>query len=196
MPAPQNFRSAFNGFNREDVVHYLEYLNSKHTAQVNQLISEGDFLRSKLENLQAEPVQEDLVSALEQERDDLRAQLEALQQHCAELEQKLAEAEARPAPAEAPAPNPSCTMEQELEAYRRAERTERLARERAELIYHQANSVLADATARVDGIAEEIGTMADLAMNQLSQLQVAVSTSKQALKDAASIMYTIRPDNK
>ena len=33
MAAPQNFRSAFNGFNREDVVHYLEYLNSKHQNQ-------------------------------------------------------------------------------------------------------------------------------------------------------------------
>ena len=36
MAASQNFRSAFNGFNREDVVHYLEYLNTKHTNQVNQ----------------------------------------------------------------------------------------------------------------------------------------------------------------
>ena len=50
MSASYNFRTAFNGFNREDVVHYLEYLNSKHTAQVNQLTSEADFLRSKLES--------------------------------------------------------------------------------------------------------------------------------------------------
>ena len=39
MSAPQNFRSAFNGFNREDVVRYLEYINTKHTTQVNQLNS-------------------------------------------------------------------------------------------------------------------------------------------------------------
>ena len=42
MAASQNFRSAFNGFNREDVVHYLEYLNTKHTNQVNQLTAEND----------------------------------------------------------------------------------------------------------------------------------------------------------
>ena len=68
MPAPQNFRSAFNGFNREDVVRYLEYINAKHAAQVSQLTSEADYLRSKAEN------QPD-VTALEQERDALRAQV-------------------------------------------------------------------------------------------------------------------------
>ena len=47
MAAPQNFRTAFNGFHKEDVVRYLEYINSKHSAQVNQLTSEADFLRSR-----------------------------------------------------------------------------------------------------------------------------------------------------
>ena len=37
MAAFQNFRSAVGGFNREDVVHYIEFLNSKHNAAVNQL---------------------------------------------------------------------------------------------------------------------------------------------------------------
>ena len=31
MASSQNFRTAFNGFNREDVVHYLEYINTKRT---------------------------------------------------------------------------------------------------------------------------------------------------------------------
>ena len=37
MPATQRFRSAFHGFNREDVVNYIEYLNNHYTAQVQQL---------------------------------------------------------------------------------------------------------------------------------------------------------------
>ena len=37
MATPQNFRSAFNGFNRQDVVHYLEYINTKHQDQINSL---------------------------------------------------------------------------------------------------------------------------------------------------------------
>ena len=61
MTAPQNFRSAFNGFNREDVVKYLEYINSRHHAQVNQLTGENDYLRQQLEAAQAAPgAQEEL----------------------------------------------------------------------------------------------------------------------------------------
>ena len=41
-----NFRSAFNGFHREDVVHYIEYLNAKHTTEVNQLNAELEQLLS------------------------------------------------------------------------------------------------------------------------------------------------------
>ena len=48
MAASQNFRSAFNGFNREDVAHYLEYINTKHTNQINQLTAENEELRSRL----------------------------------------------------------------------------------------------------------------------------------------------------
>ena len=37
MAAFQNFRSALNGFNREDVVRYIEFINNQHNAQVAQL---------------------------------------------------------------------------------------------------------------------------------------------------------------
>ena len=51
MASAHNFRSAFNGFHREDVVHYIEYLNSKHANQVNQLESEKQTLAEELEVL-------------------------------------------------------------------------------------------------------------------------------------------------
>jgi len=186
VSAPQNFRSAFNGFNREDVVRYLEYINTKHTTQLNQLNSENDYLRVKLDSLQPDP-------GLEQERDALLARVEELEARCAQLEQQLAEAQA--APAEVPAPTVVGSTTEELEAYRRAERTERMARERSELIYHQVNGVLADATVKVDSVASEIAVMADQVMSQLNQLQSAVSGSKQALQDAVSTMYAIKPNN-
>ena len=53
MSAPQNFRTAFNGFNREDVVRYLEYINNKHNAQVNQLTEENAVLRAQLDQVPA-----------------------------------------------------------------------------------------------------------------------------------------------
>ena len=177
MAAPKNFRSAFNGFNREDVVRYLEYINAKHTAEINQLTGEADYLRTQLEA--AEP-QAEAIAALEAERDLLKAQLEAMVARVTELEAKE---------------ETVTRTDDELEAYRRAERTERIAKERAELVYHQVNGVLAEASVKVEGVANEIGGMADQVMSQLTQLQVAVASSKKALSDAASTMYAIRPNN-
>ena len=230
MSNSQNFRSAFNGFNREDVVHYLEYLNSKHTSLVNQLSQEADNLRQKL-NLAADAIAADSsraeqIVALESERDALKAQLaEALQAaenadaaraaaeaECEALRQQLctapaanedevvalrlqlAQAQEKCAGLEARLQNnTSANVEKELEAYRRAERLARLARERADQLYRQTNGVLADASLKVDQVASDIGGIADQVLSQLQVLQQAVTGSKQALKDAADVMYTLRP---
>ena len=193
MAASQNFRSAFNGFNREDVVHYLEYLNTKHSNQVNQLTAENETLRQQVEALPDAESQRLLVASLEEKCAELTRQLEQSQSRCAELEQQLEQSHcAVPEQVQEPALSPSAS--EELEAYRRAERIEREAKERAELVYFQANSVLTEASARVDGISSDITEMADKVMTQLTQLQVAVSSSKQALQDASSIMGAIRPN--
>lgn len=176
MMMPQNFRSAFNGFNREDVVHYIEYINARHNAEVKQLKSELDLLQSQ----QAEMPD---VSALEEE-------LAALREERAQLLEKIAQLEAQPA---APAIVSTTSAELELETYRRAERMERIARERAEQVYFQANAALADATVKVDAAAMQINQMSEAVLNQLNGLQLAVNNSKQALADAASTMYAIRP---
>jgi len=185
MTAPQNFRTAFHGFNREDVVHYLEYINTKHQNQVNQLTAELEELRARLEQ-QPEEDQAELIEQLRDQCDDLRAQLEASEAAKAELEARCAAAE----PPEQ-ADNP---VSGELDAYRRADRIQRDARQQAELVYFQAKGVLTEATAKVDGAASEITGMADQVMGQLTQLQMAVSASKQALQDAASMMGAIRPN--
>ena len=54
--------------------------------------------------------------------------------------------------------------------------------------------MLKEASAKVDGLSSEITDMADQVMLQLTQLQIAVSSSKQALQDASSIMSSIRPN--
>jgi len=196
MAAPQNFRSAFNGFNREDVVHYLEYINTKHTNQVNQLTAENQELRAAAKQ-PAQDLQE-LVESLQAQCAELTAQLEAEKSANAELTGKLEALENRCSElekAEVPAADArSVLASEELETYRRAERIEREARERADLVYYQANGVLSEATAKVESISADITDMADQVMRQLSQLQMAVSSSKQALQDATSIMNTIRPN--
>ena len=186
MAAALNFRSALSGFNREDVVKYIEYINAKHASELNQLRSEIEYLNSKLASVQEDADAKAQLAAALEENEALRAQVEQLQTHCEDLET---------AP---PAPQPqylSGNLEQELEAYRRAERTERMARERAELVYHQTNSALAEATVKVDEAAAQLGSMTDGILAQLNQLQTAISGSKQALHDAAATMYAIRPTN-
>lgn len=175
MTMPQNFRSAFNGFNREDVVHYIEYINARHNAEVKQLKSELDLLQSQQDEMPD-------VSALE-------AELAALREERDQLLKKIAQLEAQPA---APA-TVTTSAELELETYRRAERMERVARERAEQVYFQANAALADATVKVDAAALQISQMSEAVLNQLNGLQLAVNNSKQALSDASATMYAIRP---
>ena len=158
--ATQHFRSAFNGFNRQDVVRYIEYLNNQHNAQVAQL------------NTQLQNAQEALAKAQGGANGELQAQLDAALARCTELEAALA---AKGAPTDS-----------ELEAYRRAERAERMAQERAAQIYAQANAVLADATCKVESAAENIKVMAQ-------QVSAQVQATEQQLQEAVTAMYAIRP---
>ena len=151
MAAFQNFRGAVGGFNREDVVHYIEYINNKHSSQINQL------------NTEMQALQEELA----QERDALAAQ--------------VAQFADRP------------QTDNELEAYRRAERAERIAADRVAQLYQQANGALADATAKADETANQVGDLTDQLMVQLQQLQNVLSSGGNSMRDAAAALFAIRP---
>lgn len=198
MAASYNFRPAFNGFNREDVVHYIEYINSKHTAQVNQLRS--DLAAAQQENAalksqpQKNPELEAQVSELQAKIAQLEEDVLTTQIAKSDLETQLADMTAQRDAALTERVNVQRRNEQELEAYRRAERMERQAKERTEAMYQKANGVLADATAKVDDAAGQINGIADQVAAQLAVLQEAVTGSKAALKDAAAALYAIRPE--
>jgi predicted RNase H-like nuclease (RuvC/YqgF family) len=211
MAAQQNFRTAFNGFNREDVVHYIEYLNSKHAAEISQLNSELEYLRTQqtaaTEAAEAAP-EEDTAALLAEQSARIRELFDSCSEKDALLESLMAETDALKAAAEAKdaeiaslreqlaaaQQKPAVSPEAELEAYRRAERVERRAKERAELVYHKVNGTLADATVKVDDAANLISGLTEQAIQQLTALQNAVTDSKAALKDAASTMYALRPE--
>ena len=196
MASAQNFRAAFNGFNREDVVHYIEYLNSKHTASVNLLKSDNQTLADELEALRAKPDLTEECTQLQQENQALTAQVEEL---TAQIEALTAQIEALTAQIEAltaqleEAQQFTPLADEELEAYRRAEKAERTARERARQIYCQATGALADATTQVDDAAEHFKILSQRISEQLSELQTTVDHSKNALQGAAATLYTIRP---
>ena len=162
MAGIQNFRSALGGFNRSDVVNYIEYLNTQHKAQIAQLNTQLQNAQEALEKAQAVPCDS-----------ELRAQLETALARCAELEAALA---AKGAPTDS-----------ELEAYRRAERVERMAQDRANQIHDKANAALADATVKVETAADGMKTVAE-------QLTAQLENAQQQLQDAVATMYAIRPE--
>ena len=195
MSASYNFRTAFNGFNREDVVHYIEYINSKHNTQINQL-------RTDLAAAQKEATTEKRNPELEAQAAELAAKVAQLQEEVLvanaaknALEAQLAEVTAQRDAALNDQALVQRRNEEELETYRRAERVERQAKERTEAMYQKANSVLADATSKVDNASAQINGIADQVAAQLAVLQQAVTGSKTALKDAATTLYAIRLTN-
>ena len=101
MDAPQTFRTAFNGFNREDVVHFLEYTNNKHQIQLDALREENRALQSKLKN--RPEVDPDTTAELER----LRRELESQRAYSAMLEGQLDEANEKLNAAQAAAPQTS-----------------------------------------------------------------------------------------
>ena len=211
MAQQKTFRTALNGFNREDVVSYIEYLNSAHAAEINQLNTELNFFQNKQPEAACVPESAEVYD--DQQNDVLKqqaARIRELFDRCRELEEKLAAAEEAKARAEEEKAHAEEKLQaalsqqttfqslanEELEAYRRAERMERLAKERAEQMYQKTNGVLAEASIRVDEAAGQIGQLSDQVMEQLTLLQNAVSSSKAAMKEASQIMYAIRPEEK
>lgn len=159
MAASHTFRTAFRGFNREDVVRYIEFMNNQHRIQLEQLRNQ--------------------VQATDP---GLQARLEAAEARCAELEALLA--------AQVPAAN----EDTELEAYRRAEKAERLANDRAQQIYTQAHAVLADVTLKTEAASQQFAAISQQISDQMQAYQQSVDSTRLVLQDAVSTLYAIRPE--
>ena len=192
----QNFRSSLHGFNRQDVANYLEYLNNRHAAQVNQLNTDLEELRRQVQTPAADP------------------QRLILESRCRELEQQLRQAQSERDEALAQKEEALRTLEdarkdredallgvsgekldanRELEAYRRAERTERVARERAEQVYSETGTVLTQASNRIDTALRQMTGISRQVSTQLDTLQAAISSSRLALQDAADTIEKLKP---
>ncbi len=178
--ASYSFRSALNGFNREDVVHYLEYINTKNANATAQLENELQQAQEALTQAREGAEFKARCQALEQDNAEILAQNEALMAQIAELEARLSKAEIR--------------SESELEAYRRAETVERQARQRADALCQKANGILADTQVKVDEAYARLSAASDLVTAQLQDLQKSVQGSKTVLQEAVTALYTVRPE--
>lgn len=191
-----NFRSSLHGFNRQDVANYLEYLNNRHAAQVNQLNTDLEALRRQAEAPAEDPQRtalearcrelEQQLSIARKERDEALAQREAAEQKLEAARQDREEALLR-----------SCgeklEANRELEAYRRAERTERMARERAEQVYSETGTVLTQASNRIEAALRQMTGISQQVTGQLDTLQTAIASSRLALQDAAQTIDKLKP---
>lgn len=222
MSEPLNFRSAFNGFNREDVVHYIEYLNANHENQIRQLqadlaaiqkecllpsedASQGEVVADMQEQFAQ---QEAILTALNAEKDELigkctqleealaalTAENNALSEKAAQLEAQLAEVSAQRDAAASTKPQMSAYVEEELAAYRRAERVERLANERATAIYRKLRTALQDTAAKTDFAVTNLDSITGQFNAQLSALRDSLSDSKTYLDQSLCSLEEICPN--
>ena len=177
----QNFRTAFHGFNREDVVRFLETASARHTAEVNQLRDEIARLEGDLSLLRmrsGDGASQEELEALQAENARLKAQVE-------ELETQLTE------PAATPIRDETNWKDEELAAYRRAETVERQARNRAAQMYHRVNGLIADLAARMDGSKAEMTAAAEALGQALDQLQLALDGGQSILTEGTATLRAL-----
>lgn len=179
----QNFRSALHGFNREDVVRFIEQNTKVHEQELNKKDGEINRLQEDLKKTQ-EALQ---VMTEENARlNDLIASAPVLAEEPAPEIEDVFEFEA-PTEENAPAdpldspiaptieqtpPEPREDIAQmELTAYRRAEMTERIARERANAVYDQIANVFEQSTVKLTDTHQDMDVMAATVQENLRQLE-------------------------
>ena len=210
MNEPQTFRSAFNGFHREDVVNHIAYMTTKHETLVKELRSENDTLRTELEGLRAQldddTAAQDRAAELEQalegkdaELNSVREELDTANQLLNEQAEQLAALreeleEAREAAAKPAAIEKSANHWDELRAYRRAETAERQAKERVNDLYTSANTALRGAGATLGDTNAAFEALAEKFREDLVELMNAIETGRTALTTAADTLDTLRPE--
>ncbi len=170
----KQFRSALHGFNRIDVVNFVESINSEHEKTVHTLQKENSALTMQ-------------AAKLLEENAALASRVAELNDQIAELQRSGPEPEAEPEPetdlddmeveAEpADVPSEPTTMELELAAYRRAEAVERGAVQRANALYQQMSDVCAGLNSRMVASDEEICLL-------YTELAATLDRMKEALAD-------------
>lgn len=186
----QKFRSAFNGFNRQDVVDYLEFLSGKYNAKINELTTDNEILRQQIVAAKSDSQPQKDTSELESKIASVTSERDALLERCAQLEAQLSDKAVDAAPAAAPV----SVAADELEIYRRAERTEREARERASEVRQQTEALLRDVSQQLESAGVQMDDIIRQANSRLSALSEAVDNTYRCLMSAASEIRDMQKD--
>ena len=171
------FRGSLGGFNRTDVADYIEKLCLTHAAELKERSRRAEELQTQLEETRAK------LRETEADRDRLQDQLQEARDQLQEAQDALEAATApEPEPEEPEEPEEVEAPEEapdypslELEAYRRAEATERLAARRAEQLSRQMQEFVAHISQRYAETGEEIAALSEDMRNDLQRLQDSLS---------------------
>ena len=170
------FRSSLGGFHRGDVANYIESLSREHAAALKEQSGRIDALRAELQEAEAEK------RALRDQLDDALAALEAATAPAED------EAEDEMEPEETPD-----YPKLELEAYRRAEATERLATQRAQQLKRELVDFLENTTARYQQTGEDIAALAEDLKSGLKRLEENLSELDLLFGETAEHLETLTP---
>ena len=179
------FRSSLGGFHRGDVANYIESLSMQHAAAMKEKSGQIDALQAELlaarQKLQEA---EEEKRALHIKLDDALAALEAATAPAEDEAEDETEAE----PEEAPD-----YPKLELEAYRRAEATERLATQRAQQLKRELVDFLENTTARYQQTGEDIAALAEDLKSGLKRLEENLSELDLLFGETAEHLETLTP---
>lgn len=216
MSTTQSFRSALNGFNREDVVNYISFMSNKHESQLNALRAEADELRQaleirdqenqelrnrveELEELQCLMEQSAQTSGSEENEQRLEQEVALRDQQIRILEQTIAQQKEMLTSLKleltaAQTARMEQAITEELNAYRRAESAERRAMERVNQMYDRANGAMAEAAERIRQNAGQIGLRASAVAAELELLNQTLAAAEEIMEGAGEMLSGLRPD--
>lgn len=218
----KNFRTALHGFNREDVVEYIEGLTLEQEKERRslqdanlRLVSQLDEANAALEEAKSNPAAQEELEAVKAELFQVKEELEAvkadnntLNARNRALEAELTQLREHTAsqPLSAPIPPVADVMptqreqkdysELELAAYRRAEVTERLARERSAEVYRQVRAVFSNASARIETGKSDLDQLTRTLQLDVNQLLQLLSTIRSSYAEAEQSFQAVSEKNR
>lgn len=202
------FRSSVGGFHRADVTTYIETLCESHRTALEQMQKDNENLSRRLAQAELELEQchqqevllRNELSQAQAAQETTQTALEEALTMAAELDSRLTEVLAEQASANGPepstteeAPQPDYTA-MELEAYRRAEATERLASQRAAAMRQQLSDLLAGLSARYAQAGQEIRALSDDVRTNLQRLQETLLDLDAVFDDTDNRFETLQDD--
>lgn len=188
MAASMNFRNALNGFNRTDVVQFIQNQTTEHEKEMRILREENARLQEALDAARTEAEEAksalaSMISVSADAKDDTVFEDDTT----SEDDAPVAELDAPiPPAATVVAPAPSDYNELELAAYRRAEMTERMARERAAASANRMKSVFAQADEKLSLTSQDMITMIDTFRSDFEKMQQLLVTARGIVNESSA----------